>query len=370
MPEHPSPRLVQQEISQVLVPGDPPGLFPYRVSGRRRDAAQGACAFALAAHQIVAHFPGCTVNSGEMRFAPGAFNIVPERVTLALEYRAPDPASMQRLRDVLLDRARREAEGSGLELEVEPLPGVAPAAMDPGVQVAFAAATDDARPTRTGVLTRIDGKELTMAATDGFRLSVKSVELPTKAAEPFDVVIPARALNELSRIVDDSVEEVYIEMPQGRNQVIFDMDSVVLVTQLIEGNFPDFRPVIPSRHSTRTILNAGDFAQACKMAEIFARESSHTARVRVEPGNELMPGYASITATSAETGDNVAQIDATVEGDEVEIAFNVRYMSQVLGVMDAPQVALETTRSTEPGVLKAVGDDSFLHIIMPMHFGR
>jgi DNA polymerase-3 subunit beta len=237
-------------------------------------------------------------------------------------------------------------------------------------QVAFAAATDDARPTLTGVLTRIDGKELTMAATDGFRLSVKSVELPTKAAEPFDVVIPARALNELSRIVDDSVEEVYIEMPQGRNQVIFDMDSVVLVTQLIEGNFPDFRPVIPSRHSTRTILNAGDFAQACKMAEIFARESSHTARVRVEPGNELMPGYASITATSAETGDNVAQIDATVEGDEVEIAFNVRYMSQVLGVMDAPQVALETTRSTEPGVLKAVGDDSFLHIIMPMHFGR
>lgn len=237
-------------------------------------------------------------------------------------------------------------------------------------QVAFAAATDDARPTLTGVLTRIDGKELTMAATDGFRLSVKSVELPTKASEPFEVVVPARALNELSRIADDSVEEIYIEMPQGRNQVIFDMDNVVLVTQLIEGNFPDFRPVIPTRHNTRTILNAGEFAQACKMAEIFARESSHTARVRVEPGNELMPGYASITATSAETGDNVAQIDATVEGDEVEIAFNVRYMSQVLGVIDAPQVALETTRSTEPGVLKAVGDDSFLHIIMPMHFGR
>ena len=237
-------------------------------------------------------------------------------------------------------------------------------------QVAFAAATDDARPTLTGVLTRIDGDELTMAATDGFRLSVKSVELPAKASEPFEVVIPARALNELSRIVDDSVEDIFIEMPQGRNQVIFDMDNVVLVTQLIEGNFPDFRPVIPTRHSTRTILNAGDFAQACKMAEIFARESSHTARVRVEPGNELMPGYATITATSVETGDNVAQIDATVEGDEVEIAFNVRYMSQVLGVMDAPQVALETTRSTEPGVLKAVGDDSFLHIIMPMHFGR
>jgi DNA polymerase-3 subunit beta len=237
-------------------------------------------------------------------------------------------------------------------------------------QVAFAAATDDARPTLTGVLTRIEGKELSMAATDGFRLSVKSIQLPEAAPEPFEVIIPARALNELARIVDESVEEVHIEMPEGRNQVIFDMDNIVLVTQLVEGNFPDYRPVIPGRHTTRTILNAGDFAQACKVAEIFARESSHTARVRVEPGNELMPGYASITATSAETGDNVAQIDATVEGDEVEIAFNVRYMSQVLGVMDSPQVALETTRSTEPGVLKPVGDDSFLHIIMPMHFGR
>jgi DNA polymerase-3 subunit beta len=216
-------------------------------------------------------------------------------------------------------------------------------------QVAFAAATDDTRPTLTGVLTRIDNNELAMA---------------------FEVIIPARALNELARIVDDSVEDVYIEMPQGRNQVIFDMDSVVLVTQLVEGNFPDYRPVIPERWSTRTVLNAGDFAQACKVAEIFARESSHTARVRVEPGNELMPGYASITATSAETGDNVAQIDATVEGEEVEIAFNVRYMSQVLGVLDSPQVVLETTRATEPGVLKAMGDEKFLHIIMPMHFGR
>jgi DNA polymerase-3 subunit beta len=294
-----------------------------------------------------------------------------ERVDLQL-----DPST----RTLHLSCARTEANIKGIaaeEFPVVPEPGndtrhqIETATLKKMIsQVAFAAATDDARPTLTGVLTRIDDKELVMAATDGFRLSVKSVELPTAATEPFEVIIPARALNELARIVDDSVENVFIEMPQGRNQVIFDMDSVVLVTQLVEGNFPDYRPVIPERYTTRTVLNAGDFAQACKVAEIFARESSHTARVRVEPGNELMPGYASITATSAETGDNVAQIDATVEGEEVEIAFNVRYMSQVLSVLGSPQVALETTRSTEPGVLKAVGDDTFLHIIMPMHFGR
>ncbi len=237
-------------------------------------------------------------------------------------------------------------------------------------QVAFAAATDDARPTLTGVLTRFEENQIKMAATDGFRLSIKSLELPKPSTEPVEVVIPARALNELARIAVDDCEYVYVTMPKGRNQVIFELENIVLVTQLIDGNFPDFQPVVPQRFNTRTVLNSADFAQACKMAEIFAREANHTARVRVEPGNELMPGYASITATSTETGDNIAQIDATVDGEEIEIAFNVKYMSQVLSVIDTPQVALETTKSTEPGVLKPVGDDSFLHIIMPMHFGR
>jgi DNA polymerase-3 subunit beta len=237
-------------------------------------------------------------------------------------------------------------------------------------QVAFAAATDDARPTLTGVLTKIKDNTITMAATDGFRLSVRSAELPESVEEPMTVVIPARALSELARIAGDETEMVGVSMPEGRNQVLFDMENVVLVTQLIDGNFPDYEPVIPKRYSTRTVLNAGEFAKACKMAEIFAREASHTARVLVQPGDELMPGYATISATSSETGDNVAQIDAVVEGEEVEIAFNVRYMSQVLSVMGTAQVALETTKSTDPGVIRPVGDVDYLHIIMPMHFGR
>ena len=91
-----------------------------------------------------------------------------------------------------------------------------------------------------------------------------------------------------------------------------------------------------------------------------------SAAFEIKNARHLQP----ISATSTETGDNVAQIDATVEGEEIEIAFNVRYMAQVLGVLGAPQVALETTLSTEPGVVKPVGDDDFVHIIMPMHFGR
>ena len=237
-------------------------------------------------------------------------------------------------------------------------------------QVAFAAALDDARPTLTGVSATFEGSQITMAATDGFRLSLRSAHIPSLVEEPFSAIIPARALMEVARVTADDAEAVYISLPSGRNQIIFDMDSVLLVSQLIDGNFPDYTPIIPKKRNTRTTMSTADFRKACKTADIFARESSHTARVSIEPGDEITPSYATIAATSAETGDNVAQIDANVDGDPVEIAFNVKYMTDVLNVIDTPQVALETTSAMEPGVIKPVGDNDFVHIIMPMHFGR
>lgn len=237
-------------------------------------------------------------------------------------------------------------------------------------QVVLAAATDDTRPTLTGISTRIEGNQLLMVATDGFRLSMRSAQIAAVVEEPVSIIIPARALNELARILPDQVDAVYLSMPEGRNQVVFDMDNVVLVSQLINETFPDYTPIIPKSQSTRTVLGTAEFYKACRTAEIFARESSHTARVQVHPGDEITPGYAVIAATSTETGDNVAQIDASVSGIPIEIAFNVKYMTDVLNVIDTPQVALETTSPMEPGVIKPVGDTDFVHIIMPMHFGR
>ena len=237
-------------------------------------------------------------------------------------------------------------------------------------QVTFAAATDDTRPTLTGIYTHFEGDTLTMVATDGFRLSRRSARFPGYVERRRTLIVPARALDEVARVMSDDAEDVYVVMPEGRNQIIFDMDTIVVVSQLIDGNFPDFTSIIPEGHKTRSILNTASFLKACKMADIFARESSHTARVRLEPSNELMSGYATVSATSTETGDNVAQIDANIEGEPVELNFNVRYLTDVLSVIATPQVALETTSAVEPGVVKCVGDDDFLHIIMPMQFGR
>ncbi len=248
--------------------------------------------------------------------------------------------------------------------------------MDPVVlkqvieQVAFAAASDETRPVLTGVKTTFDGNSMMMAATDGFRLSVRSAKLAGSVEKPFSVIIPARALADVARVLSDDLEAVYISMPQGRNQIIFDMGNVVLVSQLVDGNFPDYTPIIPKGFATRTIMNTAEFRKACRTADIFARESSNTARVAVEPGDGMSAAFAKISANSQETGNNVAQIDASVDGVPVEIAFNVKFVSDVLGVIDTPQVAMETTGPADPGVLKPVGDNDFIHVIMPMHLGN
>jgi len=239
-------------------------------------------------------------------------------------------------------------------------------------QVAFAAATDDTRPILTGISTNFADNTATMAATDGFRLSVRHAQLEqVVASDPLQVIIPARSLNEVARVISEDMDEVFISMPEGRNQVIFDMKSVVIVSQLIDGAFPDFTAVLPKRHLTRTVLNTGELIRACKRANIFAREASHTARIKIVPGDEITPGQTTITATSTETGDNEAQLDASVIGDPVEIAFNVKYMIEVLNVINTPQVAIETTTALEPGVLKPIDENTnFTHVIMPMHFGQ
>jgi DNA polymerase-3 subunit beta len=109
--------------------------------------------------------------------------------------------------------------------------------------------------------------------------------------------------------------------------------------------------------------------KACKQAEIFAREGSHIARLSITPGGELKPGSVMISGQSEETGFNQTEIDATVEGPQLLIAFNVKFMREVLEVIKTPNVALETTQDTSPGVLRPVGDENFLHVIMPMHLG-
>lgn len=237
-------------------------------------------------------------------------------------------------------------------------------------QVAFAASTDEARPILTGVQIAIEGEQITLAAADGFRLSVRKAQLSSPSPQPITAVIPARALSELARISGDGKDVVNMIIQPRNGRVIFRTKNVELVSQLIEGTFPDYQQIIPRRHDTRTVLSTASFLKACKQAEIFAREGSLIARVSINPGeSDLAPGIVEISGQSEETGHNETVVDATIEGNPLLIAFNVRFLREVLDVIKSPNVALETTTETSPGVIRPVGDSDFLHVIMPMHLG-
>ncbi len=298
-------------------------------------------------------------------------SLPPERIDMELTVRT---------QTLNLKCARFEANIKGIDAQEFPLIPTAGEdgriSLDPSMlrqmidQVVLAAATDESRPILTGVLAKFQGEQLTLAAADGFRLSVRTAHLSEPVSEPVTVIVPARALAELSRIGVEQEQPIEITITPARNQALFHMANVDLVSQLIEGNFPDYNQIIPKSYSTRTVVSTSDFLKATKTANIFARDAANIIRLEIVPGGELAPGRVTLTATSAEVGDNVGEFDAVIEGEEMEIAFNAKYLIDILSVVDAAQVALETTTSSSPGVIKPIGSEDFTHVIMPMHISR
>ena len=237
-------------------------------------------------------------------------------------------------------------------------------------QVVFAASTDEARPVLMGVLMNVEKDKVTMAAADGFRLSVRKGQLAHAVKDSINIIIPSRALNELARVAHDPEEPIYMAVPKQRGQVIFRVKDVEVVSQLIDGTFPDYHQIIPRNYKSRTLVSTAALLKACKQAEIFAREGSNVARFNIKTANgEMQPSEVEISATSEETGKNETIVEATVDGSGVLIAFNVKFLREALEVIKTPNVALETSAANAPGVVRPVGDDNFLHVIMPMHLG-
>jgi DNA polymerase-3 subunit beta len=231
-------------------------------------------------------------------------------------------------------------------------------------EVAFVAATDDSRPVLTGVLTTFAGDLITMAAADPYRLSVRHARLLDRVDPAIEVIVPAKSLFEVARILDDSEDRtVDILITPNKSQVIFHTDEADLVSRIIEGQFPNYKQVIPTSHSTRVLAQREELLKATRLASYFARDAANMLRFQVDPANE--PPLV-ITANAAEVGDNTGRIDATVEGQATTIAFNSRFVADALSSLTAPEIALELGGPLAPGVVKIVGDDSYLHVVMPL----
>ncbi len=240
-------------------------------------------------------------------------------------------------------------------------------------QTTCAAATDDARPVFTGVLARVRDGQLIFASADSFRLAVRRAGLPgAEDAAAGDVLIPARTLNDLAKVLPAEGSVSMVVTP-NRNQVLFHADGVDLVSNLITGQFPNFEAILPKGHATRATLNTADFRQAAKTASLFARDSSNIVRLKVEQGESggIMPGSVTLQATAEDVGDAVTTLEAAVDGAGLEIIFNVKYLTDVLGVLNTPEIALELNSAQQPGVVKPIGSSGeYVYVIMPMHNTR
>jgi DNA polymerase-3 subunit beta len=246
-------------------------------------------------------------------------------------------------------------------------------------QVVYAAATEESRPVLTGVLAIFEDEpnpdpmvqptkgKATFAASDGFRLAVRTLPLAQPMGKQVSVIIPAKALAELGRIMGDQENAVRIVVKP--NQVLFQLDDIQLMSQLIDGNFADYSQIIPKKKETRAVAGVAELLKACKSANVFARDSSNIITLTVTPSNGT-PGSIHLQAVSAETGDNKGDVDAVVEGVPIEIAFNAQYMMDALSAMGTAQFALETTTANSPGKLTPVGDDGLLCVVMPMNLTK
>ncbi|MBF6604651.1 MAG: DNA polymerase III subunit beta [Chloroflexi bacterium] len=228
-------------------------------------------------------------------------------------------------------------------------------------ETTFAAASDEARPILTGVLARFEGDRLTLAAADNYRIAVKTIPI-LDPVEDTSLVIPARSLAELTRVLADTDDAVDLVISPARNQVLFHLDGIELVSRLIDGQFPNYQQVVPAAHTTRAIADREELLKAVRVAGLIAHESANIVKLQVGVDGDA----GIVVSANAEVGDNEGHVEAIVEGDGTTIAFNARYLADVLQNVAAERFAIELNGPLSPGVFKPIGDDAYVHVVMPV----
>jgi DNA polymerase-3 subunit beta len=228
-------------------------------------------------------------------------------------------------------------------------------------EVTFAAASDEARPILTGVLTRFEGDRITLAAADNYRIAITTIA-GLDAVEETSIVVPARSYTELARVLSDTDDPVDLILSAQKNQVLFHADGVDLVSRLIDGQFPNYQQVLPATHATRVELDRDDLLKAVRLAAYIASASANIVKIQVAPD-----GAPQVTVgAAADVGDHQGVVDAVIEGDGTTIAFNARYLGDVLQNVDTDRFSIELNGPLSPGVFRPADGRDYTHVVMPV----
>lgn len=237
-------------------------------------------------------------------------------------------------------------------------------------QVLFATAQDESRPTLGGVYLKVEGNDLVLAATDGFRLAEKKVAIG-QALEG-EAIVPRRAMAEIERLVKDAEEDEDVRLGIWKNRFGVATRKAVIVASVVDANFPNYRAIIPKGYTTRVTVEVAKLLKAVQVSWLFARDSHNIVRFVVGRVEGEASGFLDVSAVSAETGNSSAVVGCLMDGDEMEIAFNGKYLQEAVKACQesAPLVVLEMTRSNAPGLLYPEGDGTVRMVVMPMHFAK
>jgi DNA polymerase III subunit beta len=230
--------------------------------------------------------------------------------------------------------------------------------------VVFAASQDTTKPALSGILVKPDQEGFLLVATDGYRLSLKRhpvASVTRLEASPSDasMIIPARIFKELLGIKEDG-EDISMFISRDSNQVVFEAGETLLVGRLIEAVFPNYERIIPLDFSARASFHREEMLKAVKICSIFARDSANIIKL------SLKKEAIVVSSQAAAIGENTVTVESSLKGEENEIAFNGKYLLDILGNIQEETILFEMTGPLNPGVFKVENDESFLHLIMPI----
>lgn len=226
-------------------------------------------------------------------------------------------------------------------------------------QVGFSISNDDNRPVFTGILMEIEDGVIRLVATDTHRLAYRSAKIESSEGNFVkSVIIPGKTLNELNRIMSGESEGLKIAF--GENQIVFEMPGIRLISRIIEGQFPNYRQVIPQGCKTKIKVKTKELLEAVERASLLAKEGANVIKLNITEGLMF------ISSNSPEIGKIEEQINIEMEGEEAQIAFNSKYLMDVLKVIEVEEILLELTGSLSPGIIKPLEGEDYIYLILPI----
>lgn len=231
-------------------------------------------------------------------------------------------------------------------------------------KVIYSTSSDETRPLLTGVLFKIEPKKVSLVATDGFRLSSSSFPIEIKEGLE-DIILPKGVLSELVRLGNDE-EEIAYSFKKGDSQVVFRVGSIVLSSRVLEGEYPDYKKIIPKELGISVNLDKKELHQAIKLASVFAKDSANVVKMGVKKSG------LEIFSESQYSGSQTSKVEAKVEGNKLSsksdfvIAFNYRFIDDFLSIVQGDDIELSFNEPNTPGLFKDLSEKKYLHLIMPV----